>query len=319
MALSRTSIAALAALLASCGGLSPDAETEAGLTVCPGATTLEGVDVSRWDTTVDWAAVKSAGISFAIARISDGLHYPDAYFDSNYAAIKSHGLVRGSYQYFEPAQDPVAQANMVLQRVGTLGAGDLAPAIDVETMGGLGAAAVNAAVGTWLDKVHGATGRRPIVYSSPSFWSGLGNPVVAADLWVAHWGVSCPSIPTVWSGWKFWQYSATGTVAGINRQVDRNRFNGSWSELLAYADGAADAGVPDAGTPDAGAPDAGGPNPIALSSAGCASGGLGGAWVAAVLALSARRRRRANPASASRSVPSAPRGSAGHSSAPHRS
>ena len=69
---------------------------------------------------IDWAAVKGAGVSFAIARVSDGLNYPDAYFDSNWAAIKAHGMVRGSYQYFEPAQDPIAQANYLLQHIGTL-------------------------------------------------------------------------------------------------------------------------------------------------------------------------------------------------------
>src|SRR5436309_2271455 len=106
---------AVVLLLAGCGGPLPDVDTEAGLTVCPAGATLEGVDVSKWDATVDWTAVKGAGISFAIARISDGLNFPDAYFDSNYAAIKAQGMVRGSYQYFEPAQDPLAQAAMVLQ------------------------------------------------------------------------------------------------------------------------------------------------------------------------------------------------------------
>src|SRR6266550_1837181 len=157
---------ALVAILAGCGGpLDVGSEDQSGLTICAAGTTLEGVDVSKWDTTVDWAAVKSAGISFAIARVSDGLDFPDAYFAANWAAIKSHGMVRGSYQYFEPAQDPVAQANLLLQHIGTLGPGDLAPAIDTETMGGLSAGAVVSAMNTWIAKVHTATGRRPIVYT----------------------------------------------------------------------------------------------------------------------------------------------------------
>src|SRR5437660_7476592 len=137
-------------LLAACGGLPPGADEEAGLTICPAGATLEGVDVSKWEATIDWAAVKGAGVSFAIARVSDGLNYPDAYFDSNWAAIKAHGMVRGSYQYFEPAQDPIAQANYLLQHIGTLGPGDLAPAIDTETLGGLSAGAVVSAMNTWI-------------------------------------------------------------------------------------------------------------------------------------------------------------------------
>src|SRR5438105_6100539 len=142
----RSKGALLVFLAASCGGGAfPETDTEAGLTICAN-TTVEGVDVSRWDGTVDWAAVRSAGIAFAIARVSDGLAYPDSSFDANWAAIKAHGMVRGSYQYFEPAQDPIAQANYLLQHIGTLGPGDLAPAIDTETMGGLTAGAVVSAM-----------------------------------------------------------------------------------------------------------------------------------------------------------------------------
>jgi GH25 family lysozyme M1 (1,4-beta-N-acetylmuramidase) len=278
-------------LLACCGGPLPDSEGEAGLSICAAGATLEGVDVSRWDATVDWAAVKAAGISFAIARVSDGLGFPDSYFDSNWAAIKSQGMVRGSYQYFEPAQDPVAQANLLLQHIGTPGPGDLAPAIDVETMGGMSVSAVNAGIALWISRVHAVTGRRPIVYASPSFWSGLGEPAVAADLWVAHWGVICPSVPSAFSGWKLWQYTATGSVAGISGQADRSRFNGSLPDLLAYA-GGADAGyggIPDGGAVDAGAPDAGAGDPVVASAAGCSTGAPGLAWLA--LALLARRGR----------------------------
>ena len=214
-----------------------DAETESGLTVCPGGPTVEGLDVSVYQGTIDWTAVKNAGKSFAIARVSDGLNHPDTQFAANWSGIKAVGMVRGVYQYFEPAQDPVAQANLLLQKTGALGAGDLAPVIDVETMGGLSASAVNAAVSQWISTIASATGRRPIVYSSPSFWSGLGNPTVAADLWIANWGVSCPSVPSAWSSWRLWQYSSTGTVAGISGSIDVDRFNGTLADLQAYAGG----------------------------------------------------------------------------------
>src|SRR5260370_8490316 len=105
-------------------------------------------------------------------------------------------------------------------------------------MGGLSASAVVAAVEKWLAAVQSATGGRPIVYASRSFWEGLGDPTVAADLWIANWGVSCPSVPAAWSGWKFWQYTATGTVSGVPvSALDRDRFDGSMSDLLAYAGG----------------------------------------------------------------------------------
>ena len=37
-----------------------------------------------------------------------------------------------------------------------------------------------------------------------------------SDLWVANWGVSSPAPPPIWKSWTFWQYSASGSVPGIN-------------------------------------------------------------------------------------------------------
>jgi lysozyme len=229
----------VAAAVVGTGAWEPYSTSAWGQSVCAGGATVSGFDASKYEGNIDWSTVKAAGIGFGITRVSDGLNFPDATFDTNWAAMKSEGMVRGAYQYFEPAQDPVAQADMVLQHIGFLGAGDLPPILDVETMGGVSASAVLAAVDKWLVAVQSATGRRPIVYASPSFWDGLGDPTVDADLWIANWGVSCPSVPAAWSSWKVWQYTATGTVPGVPvTQVDLDRFNGSMSDLLAYAAGA---------------------------------------------------------------------------------
>jgi GH25 family lysozyme M1 (1,4-beta-N-acetylmuramidase) len=49
----------------------------------------------------------------------------DPQFAANWKGMASHGVTRGAYQFFEPAQDPTAQAQAFLRTVGTLGAGDL--------------------------------------------------------------------------------------------------------------------------------------------------------------------------------------------------
>src|SRR5580693_3504851 len=43
-------------------------------------TRRKGVDVSKYEGTVDWAKVKSAGYAFGIARVSDGIRTHDATF-----------------------------------------------------------------------------------------------------------------------------------------------------------------------------------------------------------------------------------------------
>src|SRR6476619_4455511 len=72
---------------------------EEGVTVCPGKSTLLGVDVSTYQGTIDWAKVKASGRAFAITRVGDGLG-GDNTFDANWAGIKANGMVRGAYQYF---------------------------------------------------------------------------------------------------------------------------------------------------------------------------------------------------------------------------
>lgn len=198
-----------------------------------------GIDVSKYQGNVNWTAVAAAGISFAFARVSDGADSKDAFFAQNWTRMKSVGLIRGVYQFFRANQDPVAQANLLVAAVGQLAPGDLAPVIDVETDNGVNASGIIAAVSRWQEVVESALGREMIVYTARAFWqSSVGNSTEFSDrpLWIANYtNAPAPSIPSAWSVWTFWQYTQSGTVSGINGQVDRNRFNGPLNRLKALA------------------------------------------------------------------------------------
>ncbi len=116
-ALSTALSLSLAPLLAGCGASGAGGDAPLGeaqeASVCAAGTTVKGVDVSVYQGTVNWPDVKAAGNDFAIARISDG-SYLDTDFTKNWAGIKSAGMVRGAYQFFEPGEDPVTQANIVI-------------------------------------------------------------------------------------------------------------------------------------------------------------------------------------------------------------
>ena len=205
--------------------------------VCPDGETVEGIDVSKWQGAIDWAKVKASGRVFAIARVSDGLAYKDSYFDANWKAMKEVGLVRGVYQFVRSDEDPVAQANYLISKIGTLEPGDLPPVADVESVDGQTPAQIAENLGQWMQTIQNALGVTPMIYTGGYFW----NTNVKTDaftlnpLWVANWTTACPSLPTAWTGWKFWQYSATGSVPGINGDVDLDRFNGSLEDLQKFA------------------------------------------------------------------------------------
>jgi GH25 family lysozyme M1 (1,4-beta-N-acetylmuramidase) len=206
--------------------------------VCAPGAVVEGIDVSVYQGVIDWPAVKAGGVQFAIIRVSDGVDHADAKFATNWAGARGAGVLRGVYQYFQPAQDPIAQADLMLAAMGPLAPGDLPPAIDVETTGGRTPAQIAAAVKQWIEHVAAATGRTPIIYTGKYFWQTQvgGADLTASSLWEAQWGVTCPDTPSPWLDWRLWQHSATGKVAGISGDVDLDRFNGDLDALRRFAD-----------------------------------------------------------------------------------
>jgi lysozyme len=241
-------LCSLTALAAGCGNGGGGGDGALGeaqeASVCAAGTVVYGVDVSVYQGTVNWPDVKAAGDDFAIARISDGTSV-DGTFATNWAGMKSAGLVRGAYQYFEPGDDPTAQANVVIQAVGVLGAGDLPVTADMETTGGQSGATIAANLQTWVTKVTAGTGKAPMVYTAPGYWdSDVGSAAFGKlPLWAADWGVTCPTLSTGWSNWDFWQYADSGTVNGISGGVDHDEFNGDLAALQTFAGGAPDWGA----------------------------------------------------------------------------
>lgn len=238
--LARLGAAFLLPILAGCGAADGDGslgEAQDEMVVCPAGATVKGIDVSYYQGTIDWNAVHNDGYDFAITRVSDGTGFNDPKFDQNWAGIKAAGMIRGAYQFFRPAQDPVAQANLVVSRVGALGPGDLPVTCDVEVADGVGAAAYEANIKTWVDIVQAGTGKPPMIYTGKYFWNGNVNSTAQSNLplWIAVWGATCPDLPNAWSDWAFWQYSATGSVAGIAGDVDLDKFNGSLAQLQDFA------------------------------------------------------------------------------------
>jgi GH25 family lysozyme M1 (1,4-beta-N-acetylmuramidase) len=203
---------------------------------------LEGVDVSKWQDfnlgAINWAQVAAAGKSFAIVKATQGWGYVDPNYATNYAAAKAAGLKITAYHFAAPdstAGEAIREADHFVDTAGLVD-GDLIPALDLEVTGGLSVSALQAWVASWLGEVNLRLGIKPMIYTSPSFWSTkMGDTTAFADagynlLWIAHWGVTSPTVPAKnWGGkgWTFWQYTSTGTVAGITGSVDLDRYNGT--------------------------------------------------------------------------------------------
>jgi lysozyme len=204
-----------------------------------------GIDVSHYQSNVDWPTVNGAGYVYAFAKASEGVSTSDAYFTGNWPGIKAAGMLRGAYHYFDPTDDAKAQADFFLSCLANanggsavLAPGDLPCALDIEEADGVAPSDIIAGAIVWLQQVQTTTGRQPLVYTDPGFWSTIGNPtdLIAYPLWIAHLGVSTPTVPPGWPNWLFWQCDqqpvpgASGTPV-----VDLDAFNGTLYDLRTVA------------------------------------------------------------------------------------
>ncbi|MCU1277479.1 MAG: putative rane protein, partial [bacterium] len=236
------------ASLAGCIGAAPIdvGSIDSELTVCAKGPVVKGVDVSHYDGTIDWAKVHGAGIAFAFMKATENTTFVDPTYAANFKNARANGVIAGAYHFFRPAADATAQADFFVQTAGVPAAGDLPLTIDLEATDNVAGATVASSAITFLQRVEQKTGRKPIVYTSASFLSSIGNPSTfgAYTLWVANWQVSCPKIPSpAWSDWLFWQDSSTGTIAGIPATaVDTNQFNGTLGDLQGYVNGSSGGG-----------------------------------------------------------------------------
>jgi GH25 family lysozyme M1 (1,4-beta-N-acetylmuramidase) len=217
------------------------AEIDQATTVCGVGPTIKGIDVSKYQGTIDWNRVAADGVKFAFVRVSDGTSYIDAQFATYWAASRAAGVKHGAYQFFRPGQDPIEQAEILLDKIGRhLEPDDLPPVIDVEASDGQSAAVIKQKVGQWITHVKGVLGRDPIIYTGLYFWrDSVGAPdFTTSPLWHAQYSTaSCPNIAPPWQSWTFWQYTDSGTVDGITGPVDMNRFNGDDAAFAALLGG----------------------------------------------------------------------------------
>jgi GH25 family lysozyme M1 (1,4-beta-N-acetylmuramidase) len=199
---------------------------------------VSGIDVSYHQGSIDWSRVAGAGKRFAYVRASAGTLTADSAYATNRAGATAAGLAVGAYHFGNPdsaPNDAANEASWFLENA-SVASGDLIPVLDLEVSNGLGASAMTTWAQTWLAQVTESTGVKPIIYTTPSFWStSMANTDWFARngyrVWIAHWtSASQPTLPADnWGGlgWTFWQHSSTGSVQGIRGNVDLDRFNGT--------------------------------------------------------------------------------------------
>lgn len=192
-----------------------------------------GIDVSRYQGNIDWAAVKEAGVQFVMLRLgyrgyATGAVVMDTYFQQNIQGALANGIEVGVY-FFSQAITPEEGAEEARFCLNALKGypitypivfdwepydSSLEPRTD-----GLDDKILTQCAVAFCEEVE-AAGYQSMVYSNLTYFYlhfDL-NQLVDYPLWLAQYN----SRPSFYYHFDMWQYSGTGQVPGIDGNVDLN-------------------------------------------------------------------------------------------------
>lgn len=186
---------------------------------------MNGIDVSKHQSVIDWKKVKADGVEFAILRAGYGreLSQKDVQFENNYKGCKANNIPCGVYwySYAMSAEEAKKEAQTCLETIkGKQFEYPIYFDIEEKKQLELGKAACTEITKAFLETVEKA-GYWVGIYSSKSHL----ETYIAEDVrkryavWVAHYEVK----KTTYSGqFGMWQKSSTGKIDGIKGNVDLN-------------------------------------------------------------------------------------------------
>ena len=184
-----------------------------------------GIDVSRYQGSINWPQVAAGGQQFAIVRLgssNNGGLYVDPYFLQNVNGAHAAGLRVGAY-YYSYARSPNAVIQELTVFLNALAGLQLEYPVfvDVEdsSLASLGRDELTRLVQFAMDILY-QRGWYAGWYSYTNFIAASLNPSALSSypLWLADYRTQ----PGFSGEYAMWQYSATGSVSGINGACDLN-------------------------------------------------------------------------------------------------
>ncbi len=207
--------------------------------VFDGMNIYNGIDVSYYNKTIDWEAVKEAGTDFAIIRAgyrgygAAGTLCTDTKFVDNIEGALDAGIKVGVYYFTEAInkKEAIEEAEYCLEKIKDYDV-TLPVVIDYEfptdANGPIGrmykanlskSAATNNCI-AFCDTIKEA-GYEPMIYANKSDFVNLINGKKLSQnykIWLANYTTKT----TYANPYEYWQYTSSGSVDGISGKVDCN-------------------------------------------------------------------------------------------------
>lgn len=191
---------------------------------------VQGIDVSKYQSDIDWYQMKAHEVRFAFIKATEGEKLIDKNFQKNWNRAKESGVARGAYHFYRPNVNWKIQARNFISQV-KLEKGDLPPVLDIELVHHSNQLYLLLEIRKWLEVVEKHYGIRPIVYTYENYYNRfLQNEFRHYNLWIAKYNHASPQLEDG-ARWEFWQYSESGVLKGIDEKVDLNCFYGTEQEF----------------------------------------------------------------------------------------
>nr|DAO34968.1 MAG TPA: hypothetical protein [Caudoviricetes sp.] len=186
------------------------------------------IDVSEHNGTIDWAAVKKAGINYAIIRDGYGTSHVDNCFVRNMEGAIAQGIHIGIYHfsYALSAAGAKAEAEYVIKLIQPYKGKIVLPVffdfeydtVDYAKKQGvtLGKEAFNAHTVAFCDTIQAAGYRAGVYYNLDYLRRYVDIDRIGKYVqWYAQYADTASA-----TTWDFWQYSSSYTIAGCSGKFD---------------------------------------------------------------------------------------------------
>lgn len=190
--------------------------------------TMKGIDVSHYNGNIDWKTVAESDIDYAIIRCgygNDQANQDDTYWQQNVKGCEDNNIPYGVYiySYATTKEMALSEAKHVLRLVdGHKLSFPIYYDVEADVQKKLTKSQITELIDTFSKEIM-KQGYECGVYSNLDWWTNRIESKVATNPNYFKWVAQYNNVGTTFGyNYEMWQYTESGTVAGVNGKCDIN-------------------------------------------------------------------------------------------------
>lgn len=187
-----------------------------------------GIDVAKWNGTVDWEMVRASGMCFAVLKVTNKSNEVEPAFERNYSGATAQGIAVGVYRYVyaKTVEAAKVEANAIVKALsGKKINFRVWLDIEADSIKNIGKIRLTEIINAEADIIQ-AAGFKVGIYCNADWYK---NVLDSASLksrfpfWIARYGTNNGEMQEKYSPESYaiaWQYTSQGSCNGVSGKVD---------------------------------------------------------------------------------------------------